>query len=103
MNGQHHTQELQHSTAGRRDCGDDLFREVNDRIVELGPPFGSDEQPLELICECDDSSCTHRVEISAVAFARLRVIEGLHLVALDHVHSGHVVGRSEGYLVVADD
>ena len=71
--------------------------------MELGRRFGDVEQPLELLCECDDSSCTCRVEISAAAFARLRDIDGLHLVAAEHTRAGRVVGRGEGYLVVADD
>ena len=103
MESRHRTEERERPTPQRSDCGDDLFREVNDRIMELGQRFGVDELPLELICECDDSSCTHRVEISAGAFARLRDIEGLHLVAADHSHPGRVVGRGDGYLVVADD
>lgn len=103
MNGHHHTGERQLPGQPRHDCGDELFREVNDRIVELGQRFGVDEQPLELICECADSSCTHRVEISAAAFAQLRDTEGLRLVTADHLHTGRVVGSGAGYLVVADD
>lgn len=102
MKSRHQTEERLSSSAQRRDCSDDLFREVNDRILELGQRFGVDDAPLELICECDDSSCTHHVEISAAAFARLRDTDGLHLVAADHEHAGRVVGRGEGYLVVAD-
>jgi len=103
MDSRQQTHDRQRVEAPSRDCGDDLFREVNDRIMELGMQFGVDEQPLELICECEDSSCTHRVEISAAAFARVRDIERVRLVAADHVHAGRVVGRGDGYLVVADD
>jgi hypothetical protein len=41
-----------------RDHQEDLFRAVNDRIMELGKQFGVDEEPLELICECENSGCT---------------------------------------------
>ena len=102
MQSRQHIEERQRSSPQRPGCGDDLFREVNDRIMELGQRFGVDGQPLELICECEDSCCTHRVEISAAAFARLRDTEGLHLVAADHLYAGRVVGRGDGYLVVAD-
>lgn len=90
-------------TPPRKDGADDFFREVNDRIVELGDRFGVHEELLELICECDDAACTDRVAISAAAFAELRDADGLHLVAAGHLHPGNVVGRGEGYLVVADD
>lgn len=87
----------------RHNGGDDLFREVNDRIMELGMPFGVEQVPLELICECENRTCTARVEITAAEFARLRRVDGLHLVAAGHVHLGRVVDRGDGYVVVADD
>jgi hypothetical protein len=64
---------------------------VNDRIVELDERFGFREELLELICECDDPSCTKRVSIPAAKF-----------VSAGHVHPGQVVGGAEGYVVVAD-
>ena len=75
---------------------------MNDRIVELDERFGFREELLELICECDDPSCTERVSIPAAKFAELRDAAGLHLVSAGHVHPGQVVGRGEGYVVVAD-
>jgi hypothetical protein len=75
---------------------------VNDRILELGERFGSHEEPLELICECEDGSCTDRVSISAEEFAELRAEDGLHLVAEGHSRSGRVVRRRAGYIVVGD-
>jgi hypothetical protein len=85
-----------------QDRGEDLFREVNDRIMELGKQFGVDEEPFELICECENSGCTDRVQISAAEFAQLRRADGLHLIAPGHLHRGRVVTRGETYLVVAD-
>ena len=81
---------------------DDLFREVNDRIMELGERFGFREDPLQLICECEDGSCTQRVSISAAEFAQLRATSGLHLVAEGHARSGRVIRRNGGYIVVGD-
>jgi hypothetical protein len=75
---------------------------VNHRILELGERFGFREEQLELICECEDASCTERVCIPAAKFAELRDTDGLHLVSAGHPHPGQVVGRDEGYLVVAD-
>jgi hypothetical protein len=81
---------------------DAFFREVNDRIMELGDRFGFRADQLELICECEDACCTDRVGISAADFAALRGKVGLHLIADGHAHAGRVVGRGDGYLVVTD-
>lgn len=81
---------------------DDVFREVNDRIMELGDRFGFRAEQLALVCECEDPTCTERVEISPAAFAELRGKVGLHLVADGHARSGRVAERGHGYLVVAD-
>ena len=70
--------------------------------MELGERFGFREEQLALICECENPSCTERVEISPAAFAELRGKVGLHLVAEGHAHSGRVLERGAGYLVVAD-
>jgi hypothetical protein len=96
------TQEHELPSAPRPDAADDLFREVNDRILELGQRFGFHEEPLELICECEDGSCTERVSISAEEFVELRATDGLRLVAAGHTHSGRMVRRSAAYVVVAD-
>jgi hypothetical protein len=90
-------------TPRRNYCGDDLFREVNDRIIELSERFAVEGEPLELICECEDSACTDRVEISAADLFQLRNLDGLHLIATGHLRPGRVVRRGKRYLVVADD
>ena len=75
---------------------------MNDRIVELDERFGFREDVLELICECNDPSCTERVFVPATKFAELRNTIGLHLVSAGHGHPGQVVEGAEGYVVVAD-
>jgi hypothetical protein len=79
---------------------DDFFREINDRILELGHRFGLQEDELELVCESDDSGCTARVVIPADDFERLRAEDGHHLVVEGHERSGRVVFRGDGYVVV---
>jgi hypothetical protein len=96
------TQEQELSTTPRPVAADGLFREVNDRILELGERFGFRGEPLELICECENGSCTERVSISAEEFAELRAKDGLHLVSEGHTRSGRVIQRSAGYIVVGD-
>lgn len=81
---------------------DDLFREVNDRIVELGTRFGFRDETLELICECDDSACTSHMSIPTVEYKQVRAAQRRHVVVAGHEHSGRVVARGEGYVVVED-
>jgi hypothetical protein len=81
---------------------EDFFREVNDRIVELGSRFGFREERLELICECDDGCCTEHLSIPSAEYERVRGAEGRHVVVVGHEHSGRVVARGAGYVVVED-
>jgi hypothetical protein len=83
---------------------DDLFREVNERIVELGRRFGIQDSQLELLCECKDGACTERVLISPLEYAEVRLVACRHIVVPGHEPAGrgHVVERRAGYVVVDD-
>ena len=81
---------------------DDFFREVNDRIVELGTRFGFRDETLELICECDDSGCTQHMSISTADYEQVRLEQRRHVVVAGHEHSARVVDRGDGYVVVED-
>jgi len=81
---------------------DDFFREVNDRIVELGSRFGFRDETLELICECDDGCCTEHLSIASAEYQQVRTSKARHVVIAGHEHSGRVVARGDGYVVVED-
>ena len=81
---------------------DEFFREVNDRIVELGTRFGFREDRLELICECHDASCTERLSIASAVYQRVRADQRRHVLVVGHERSGRVVERGDGYVVVED-
>lgn len=84
-------------------AGDDLFREINERILELGERFGLHGEPLlELVCECEDSCCAEHVRTPAAAYEQLRGEPGRHLVAPGHEGARPVVARGPGYAVVSD-
>jgi hypothetical protein len=81
----------------------EFFREVNNRILELGQMFGlRDVTTLELICECGDGKCTTRLSVPRATYDQLRTTAGRHLVACGHERAGTVVARTNGYVVVAD-
>jgi hypothetical protein len=81
---------------------DDFFREVNERIRELGERFGLGEDTLELVCECGDTACTQRVSIPCADYEQVRTEPGRRVVRAGHEHVGHVVARTDGYVVVSD-
>jgi hypothetical protein len=79
-----------------------VFREVNERIESLAATFQLGEQPLDLICECGDASCVHRIHMTAAEYEGVR--SESHQFA---VHPGHVapdveevVDRRAGYEIV---
>lgn len=81
---------------------DDFFREVNDRIVELGERFGLQEETLELICECGDTICTERLSIPGNEYEQVREAPGRRVVIAGHERTCRVVTRGSGYVVVSD-
>ena len=50
-------------------ANEELFRQVNERIVELTDSWRSD---LELVCECADPECTTRLVLTVNEYERLR-------------------------------
>jgi hypothetical protein len=81
---------------------DDFFREVNERIIELGERFALGEDTLELICECADTTCTQHVSIACADYAQVREAPGRRVVIAGHEHTCRVVARGGGYVVVSD-
>jgi hypothetical protein len=87
---------------GREPASDDFFREVNERIAELGERFGIQEETLALVCECDDTGCTLHLSVPASEYRNVRGSRGWHVVSSGHEPSGRIVARGEGYVVVED-
>jgi hypothetical protein len=79
-----------------------VFRDVNERIDELAQTFRLQDQPLELVCECGNASCTQQIRVSRSEYEALRSDH-----ALFAIYPGHeapdvegVVDKREGYDVV---
>jgi hypothetical protein len=77
-----------------------IFRTVNERIAETAQRFDSTE--AEFVCECDDRSCTHRLEASLVEYDEVREQPTHFLLAPGHENDSieRVVERKRGYWVV---
>lgn len=77
-----------------------IFREVNERIAELGEQFELAES--EFVCECADPTCSERVRLSTAAYEAVRadpvrffVVPGHERIGIDRVVEAH-----DHYLVV---
>lgn len=77
-----------------------IFRSVNERIAESAQRFDSTE--AEFVCECEDRSCTHRLEASLDDYERVRAHPTRFLLAPGHDNElvERVVTRRRRYWVV---
>ncbi len=76
-----------------------LFRQVNERIVELTDRWGGN---LDLVCECANDQCTSRIELKLDEYERIRQNPRLFALLPGHEIPGieDVVERTERYVVV---
>jgi hypothetical protein len=76
------------------------FRDVNERIVESADEIA--RQQAELVCECADPDCGHRIEASLDDYERARSEGALFVVAPEHHVWDHeaVVDSQPGYRIV---
>ena len=65
--------------------------------VELREP----DEPLRLLCECGERSCTKWLAVPDEDYDDVRAHEGLYVVAFEHLGTLDVVRRADGYAVVA--
>jgi hypothetical protein len=79
-----------------------VFREVNERLRELGEGFSLVSNTAEFVCECGQPDCMERVRMSLAAYEEIRsdpkrffVIKGHELPEYERI-----VEEREEYLVV---
>jgi hypothetical protein len=80
-----------------------LFREVNERLETLHHRLGdSDSEPQEWLCECADTSCVDRIELTPAEYERTHVAPDRFVVKTEHVIPDleRVLERNERYSVV---
>lgn len=77
-----------------------IFRNVNEHIAESAQRFEADD--AEFVCECDDRTCTHRVEASLSEYERVREDATRFLLVPGHENRRieRVVERSRRFNVV---
>jgi hypothetical protein len=80
-------------------ANEELFRQVNERIVEMTDKWGGE---LDLVCECANSACVERVVLTVRDYEHLR--QDPHHFAVLPGHEVRdiedVIERNDRYLVV---
>jgi hypothetical protein len=79
-----------------------LFRQVNERLKEIGDSFSLVTESADFVCECGSASCAAPIRMTLAEYERIRSDPELFFVFPGHeigdVES--VVERHEGYDVV---
>jgi hypothetical protein len=79
-----------------------LFREVNERLKELGEGFSLVTEEAEFVCECGDSTCVERIRMSLADYEEIRRVPTWFAVLSGHelLEFEKVVDKKDGYLIV---
>jgi hypothetical protein len=77
-----------------------VFRHVNERIAETAE--SADWEATHFVCECDDPSCQHRLELPLEQYEQVRSNPAEFIVAHGHDNPDHeaVVNRRRSYAIV---
>jgi uncharacterized protein (DUF1499 family) len=77
-----------------------LFREVNERVVEVSRQ--AVEGDIEILCECGEDPCLAQITLSASAYDAVRTVPTRFVVAPGHENEKleRVVTARPGYVVV---
>jgi hypothetical protein len=85
-----------------RERNEAFFREVNERIEDVGTALVPDDAPLEFLCECDDPECGEKVSATRAEYEAIRAVATHFVVVPGHEDPDveHVVRQTERFLVV---
>jgi hypothetical protein len=76
-----------------------MFREVNERIVELSTSWSAEPQ---FVCECESTNCAETISLTSEEYEEVRSDPGCFLVAPGHnvLAVEETVRATDRYLVV---
>jgi hypothetical protein len=79
-----------------------LFREVNERLRELGEGFSLVTEEAEFVCECGAGSCLERVHMSLARYEEIRSDPKRFFVVKGHEQPEFekIVAEAEEFLIV---
>ncbi len=90
-------------TRKRKALNEAVFREVNERIEMLRHPFATaEQQPLNIVCECDRLTCAEPVSVQIETYEKVRSDAALFLVRPGHEDETveDVVDTGGDYMIV---
>jgi hypothetical protein len=81
--------------------GPDLFRCVNQRIVDLAMPFGIVDGLIWLICECPNDGCTQPMRMTRSEYDNMCAEPGLFALVPGHERNDldEIVASHDRYLL----
>jgi hypothetical protein len=84
---------------GRAARNETLFREVNERVVEIAEGFAGDPDGalLDFVCECGRADCAQRIQLTRAEYEAVRAEPTTFAVA-----SGHVIDEIELAVLVKE-
>ena len=59
-----------------------LFREVNERLVEVAAAWGTD--PVDFLCECSQLDCKVTISLELAEYEEVRSSSNLFVIAVGH-------------------
>jgi hypothetical protein len=79
-----------------------LFREVNERLIDLNSTLGVNTDRLEFLCECGNRECAEKIPMTQQEYEHLRSDAATFAVVPGHEIPDveHVVDRKSVYIVV---
>jgi hypothetical protein len=79
-----------------------VFREVNERLREIGEGFSLVSEFAEFVCECGDSACTERIQLALADYERVRSDPKWFVIVPGHeeLEYERIVDQPEGYTIV---
>lgn len=78
-----------------------LLREVNERIERLTDRWDVHDGPFAVLCECGDTGCVHRIDLSRDAYESVRAAPLRFVLKAGHEDGDdRVVARHDGYVIV---
>jgi hypothetical protein len=79
-----------------------LYREVNERVLELQEDFGLADERVEFVCECANIDCTERILLNIGEYEHVRAEPTRFALKPGHQIEDveDVVEEHDGYLIV---
>lgn len=79
-----------------------VFREVNERLRELGEGFSLVSEEAQFICECGNSACAERIQMPLGTYEEVRSDPKRFFVITGHelLEYEKIIEEREGFLIV---